>query len=212
MPARQRRSLLDQVAHRPGHAQVVRVHVHLIVGAKHVEDALVHLRLEVLDHLSGHPRPARGFRFVEEDAGRIDRGVGGALAVEHDVRIDPSGHEQVRPHLAALGRSQLVLQPLCKGVERCLAGIVGHVARWLGDALLRARVDYHTICARFEHGRQKGLNAVHGTKEVHVKSPTEDLGRATDGCAPRAPCNPGVVGEKRRDAVRLDHPGGQIID
>ena len=40
MPPRQRGSFLDQISHGPRHSEVVRVHVHIVVGANHVEDAL----------------------------------------------------------------------------------------------------------------------------------------------------------------------------
>ena len=109
MPPRQGRTPLYEISHRPSHSEVVRVRIHLVVGTYNVEGPPFHLGLEVLNDLAWHPSPRRGLRLVEKHCRRIHARVRGAHAVNEYVRIDPSGHEEVRADPAPVQFPKLVL-------------------------------------------------------------------------------------------------------
>mmetsp|Transcript_4747 Transcript_4747/g.19352 ORF Transcript_4747/g.19352 Transcript_4747/m.19352 type:complete len:352 (-) Transcript_4747:7-1062(-) len=173
MPARQRRAVLDDVAHGPLHAEVVDVARRFGVGADDVEAAPVELGEHEVDDLLGHPRPRRGLGLVEEHARRVERLalLAGLLALrlEHDRGVDPSRDEERRAHRVGARRAELVLEALGVRLEGGLADVVRQVARRHGDALLGARVDDEPLLAARPHARHEGQTAVDGAERVDAQ-------------------------------------------
>ncbi len=149
MPARQRRAVLGDVAHGPGHALVVDLARNLVVRADDVEIALAHRLDQHVDHLVGPPGAVR-FRLL------LGRQAG----------MGPARHQQIGVDLAVGRVAQRMLQALGEHLQPGLGDVVGGVAGRTGDTLLGAGIDDRRRCALRDHRRREALHPVDHAPQI----------------------------------------------
>src|SRR4051812_38717467 len=167
MPARQRGTVLDDVAGGPQDAALIQRTRHVVVRTQDVEvscrDSLQH----EVDRLFRCP-----------GGGRL---LGAAIGGERSE--DEAGNEEMRRHLAIRRVAQLMLKRFSERLHTGLGDVVGRIARRRGDALLRAGVDDQCWPAARNHIRREHLRAVDDAPQVHVDDPRPALMRAEDGAS-----------------------------
>lgn len=215
IPSTQRTPPLRDVANRIRHARIVQRLVDIRVRTNDVKLALCHLLDAVLGHLGRQPGATRLLR-----QGLLVR-HGAHVAAE--ARVRPARHEQVRgdgraEETRALG-AEVVRQLLGQGLDGGLRRVVRRVARWVRDALLRARQQHGAraaagLAALGHHHGQKRRQAVHHAEQVHAQRLLEV--RRVGPRARRAHGGPGVEhqevdGLEFARQVALDgRPGAQV--
>src|SRR5437016_11388951 len=162
VPARQRWTVLDDVARGPKDAALVELAGHVIVRTEDVEisgaDALDH----EVDGLLGRP-----------GAGRL---LGAAVRCQ--PREDEARNEQMRSDLAAGRVAQFVLQRFAERLHAGLGDIISGIAGRRGDALFGAGVDDEAGPSVLDHARRKHLRAIDDAPEIDAENSLPALMRA----------------------------------
>lgn len=149
MPARERRTVLDEIARGPKDTFLVERSADLVVRAQDVEVSGREALEQKVDRLIGGPR-ARGL-----------------LGSAGHARVDEARDEQARAEKRAGRVAELVLERLGVRLHGGLGHVVRGVARGRRDALLRARVDHQACPAARKHARHEDLRAMEDAPEVH---------------------------------------------
>jgi drug/metabolite transporter (DMT)-like permease len=167
MPARERRSVLDDVVRRPLDPTLVDRARGLVVRAQDVEVAGREVLEHEIDDLVGGPCRRRLVASLRGHASeRVPR------------------HQEVRRHATAVAVPEVVRQPLGVDLHPRLRDVVGGVAGRRRDPLLRAGVDDHGGRAPGNHRGREGLRAVDDAPQIHLEEPPPPfavLERATAG-------------------------------
>lgn len=153
MPARERGTILDDVAGGPGDALFVERAGHVVVRAEDVEVAPDQAFQHEIDRFPRRPR-----------AGRLLR-----LAVGGERREDEAGDEQVGSDIALRRVAQIVLQRLGESLHASLGHIVGGITGRGSDALLRACVDDQGRILVRDHAGTEGARAVDNAHQVDAE-------------------------------------------